>query len=448
MNVTTIKKHIKSAKLMDRIAVLVRRYAELTKTKLPKNKVPISGKVFDEDELINGVNAVLDGWWTEGKYCAEFENALKNYIGTKFALTTNSGSSANLIAFYALTSTKLGKRKIKKGDHVITAAAAFPTTVNPIIQFGAVPVFLDVELGAYNVRAHDIENAITEKTKAIFVAHTLGNPFEAKEIREIADEHKLWLIEDSCDALGSKYAKKMCGTFGHVSSLSFYPAHHITTAEGGAVLTDNPLLYKIMRSFRDWGRDCWCPTGTDNTCKKRFSWKLGKLPYGYDHKYIYSEIGFNLKMTDIQAAIGIAQIKKLPKFMKKRRDNFSYLLKRFTEEGLERYFIMPDKTKNSEPCWFGFPLTIKKISKKNINRTKLLENLDKRGIATRLVFAGNITKQPYFINNNISYRVAGNLKNTDVIMERTFWIGIFPALNKRNLEYVVKNIKDLIAYPV
>jgi CDP-6-deoxy-D-xylo-4-hexulose-3-dehydrase len=423
------------------IIELVKKYANLTKTTIPPDKVPVSGKLFDENELINGVEAVLDGWWTEGKWNSDFENSLKEYVNTKFALTVNSGSSANLVAFYTLTSSKLGDKKIKKGDEIITTAACFPTTVNPVIQFGAIPVFIDIELGTYNATAKSIEDAITEKTKAIILAHTLGNPFEAEKIRKIADEHKIWFIEDSCDALGSKHMGKMCGTFGHISTLSFYPAHQITTGEGGAVLTSDPLLYKIARSFRDWGRDCWCPTGKDNTCGRRFSWKLGDLPYGYDHKYIYSEIGFNLKMTDIQAAIGLAQMRKIPYFVKKRRENFNYLKKRFIEEGLDKYFIMPQETNGSEPCWFGFPLTIHS----DINRTKLLELLNAKGVATRLLFAGNITKQPYFIDNQVRYRTAERLTNTDIIMEKTFWIGVYPALSKEHLEYAIKQLKKAIS---
>ncbi len=422
------------------IADLVKKYAETIKTKLPQNKVPVSGKVFDSEELINAVDAILDGWWTEGRYNTELENTLKDYIGVKFALTVNSGSSANLVVFYTLTSQKLGKKRIKKGDEVIAVAASFPTTINPIIQYGAVPVFLDVELETYNVRAELVEEAVTEKTGAIFLAHTLGNPFEAEKIKKIADEHNLWFVEDNCDGLGSRYNNRTTGSFGHLSTLSFYPAHQITTAEGGAILTNDPLLYKIAHSLRDWGRDCWCPTGKDNTCGKRFEWKLGNLPYGYDHKYIYSEIGFNLKMTDIQAAIGLAQMKKLNSFVEKRRENFAYLKKRFIEEKLNEYFILPCETENSEPSWFGFPITIKD----NAKRRQLLGYLNARGVATRLIFAGNITKQPYFVDNNIPHRIHGGLINTDTIMEKTFWIGVYPALEKENLEYAISQIKMAI----
>ncbi len=418
----------------------IRDYAKTHKHEIPANKVPVSGKVFDEEEIVNATDAILEGWWTEGKYCAEFERSIASYIGLPFATTVNSGSSANLVAFYSLTSHKLGEKRIKKGDEVITAAAGFPTTINPIILFGAVPVFLDVELGTYNVSASDVEAAITKKTKAIFLAHTLGNPFGVEKLRKVADENDVWLIEDSCDALGSEYNGKKTGSFGHIATYSFYPAHQITTAEGGAVLTKNPMLNKIIRSMRDWGRDCWCHTGQENTCQKRFSWKLGGLPKGYDHKYIYSEIGFNLKMTDIQAAIGFAQIKKLPKFVEKRRENFNYLKNRFIEEGLDQIFVLPHAEAKANPSWFGFPLTIKN----GINREKLLEDLNKHGISTRLLFAGNIIKQPYFTNNKIDYRIFDRLENSDTVMEKTFWIGVYPALEKENLEYSVKTIKKLV----
>ncbi len=429
-----------SSELRSQIAELVKKYFETTKTKMAKDKVPVSGKVFDAEELANGVEAVLEGWWTEGKYTKKFEEGLKKYVGSSFALTTNSGSSANLAAFYSLTSKKLGEKRIKKDDEVITVAAAFPTTINPIISYGAIPVFVDVELGTYNINADAVENAISEKTKAIFLAHTLGNPFDVEKIRKTADMHGLWLIEDNCDALGSTYHAKRTGTFGHLSTLSFYPAHQITTGEGGAILTDDPFLHKIARSMRDWGRDCWCPTGVDNSCKKRFSWKLGKLPFGYDHKYVYSEAGFNLKMTDIQAAIGIAQMAKIELFVKKRRENFDYLKKRFAEEKLDEQFVLPVATKNSKPSWFGFPLTIKD----KLDRTKLMEALNAKGVATRLIFAGNITKQPYFMDNDIIYRTCGELKNTDRVMEKSFWIGVYPALEKENLEHAVSVICDAV----
>ena len=421
-----------------KIVQAARKYGEKFKAALPADKAPVSGKVFDGEELAGAVEAVLDGWWTEAEYSAQFEQGLEKFVGTKHCLTVNSGSSANLVAFYSLTSRKLGGRRIRKGDEVVSVAAAFPTTVNPIIQYGCVPVFVDVELGTYNASLDAVEDAITDKTKAIFLAHTLGNPFEADKIRKLADEHGLWLVEDACDALGSKLRGKMAGTFGHVSTLSFYPAHQITTAEGGAVLSSDPLLDKIARSVRDWGRDCWCPTGKDDSCKKRFGWKLGNLPQGYDHKYTYSEIGYNLKMTDIQAAIGTAQLKKLPGFVEKRRENFGYLKKRFAEEGLDARFLLPKEAPGSEPSWFGFPLTITD----GTDRTNLLKFLDSHGVGNRLLFAGNITKQPYFVDNKPDCRVHGSLSNTDTIMEKTFWIGVYPALEKQNLDYAVSKFKQ------
>ncbi len=421
-----------------KIVSAVRKYGEKFKASLPANKAPVSGKVFDGEELAGAVEAVLDGWWTEAEYCAQFEQGLEKFVGTKFCQTVNSGSSANLVAFNSLASQKLGERRIKKGDEVVSVAAAFPTTVNPIIQYGATPVFVDVELGTYNASAAAVEDAITDKTKAIFLAHTLGNPFEADKIRKLADEKGIWLVEDACDALGSKLRGKMAGNFGHFSTLSFYPAHQITTAEGGAVLSSDPLLDKIARSVRDWGRDCWCPTGKDDSCKKRFGWKLGDLPQGYDHKYTYSEIGYNLKMTDIQAAIGAAQLKKLPGFVEKRRENFAYLKKRFAEEGLDEHFLLPAETPGSQPSWFGFPLTITD----NTDRTKLLGFLDSHGVGNRLLFAGNVTKQPYFVDNKPDYRIHGRLSNTDAIMEKTFWIGVYPGLEKQNLDYSISAFKQ------
>lgn len=417
---------------------LIVEYHKGAKKPLPHDRVPVSGKVYDENEMMNAMEAVLDGWWTESRFNTAFEKGLASFVGTKYALTVNSGSSANLLAFYSLTSQKLGERRICRGDEVISVAAAFPTTVNPIVQYGAVPVFLDVELGTYDIDLSRIEEAITPKTKAIFLAHTLGNPFDIARLKALAEKHRLWLIEDACDALGSRYSGRMVGSFGDLSTLSFYPAHQITTAEGGAVLTNNPLLHRIIRSFRDWGRDCWCPTGMDDTCKKRFKWKLGDLPMGYDHKYIYSEIGFNLKMTEFQAAIGLAQIAKLPGFIEKRKANFAYLRKRFEQEGLDRHFIMPRDTPGSDPAWFGFPLTLKG----NADRTELLEFLNSKNIATRLVFAGNITKQPYFVDNKVPYRVVGGLKNTDEVMNKTFWIGVYPALEHAHMEYVVTSLKE------
>ena len=383
----------------------------------------------------------MDGWWTEGKYAAEFEKKLASFLGLNFCTTVNSGSSANLLALSALTSFRLPKEKrLKKGDEIITVAAGFPTTINPIIQNGLISVFVDVTLGNYNAPLENIKKAITKKTKAVFIAHTLGNPFEVTELRKLCDKHHLWLIEDNCDALGSKYNGKFTGTFGHISTCSFYPAHHITMGEGGAVLTNDPILNKVVRSLRDWGRDCVCPTGVDNFCKNRFGWKLGDLPQGYDHKYIYSEIGYNLKITDIQAALGLAQLDKLPKFIQKRKDNFNYLFEAFKQ--FDKYFILPAWNKKADPSWFGFLLTIKPEAK--FSRGELLKYLNDKKIGTRLLFAGNITKQPYFKNYQINYKVVGSLKNTDIIMNNTFWIGVYPGLNKKMLDYVVKSFKEFL----
>ncbi|PIT88157.1 MAG: lipopolysaccharide biosynthesis protein RfbH [Candidatus Magasanikbacteria bacterium CG10_big_fil_rev_8_21_14_0_10_36_32] len=398
-----------------------------------QSAVPISGKVFDEKELIFMTEAVMEGWWTEGKYSEQLELKIASYIGIKHCTLVNSGSSANLLALTALTSVKLPvEKRLKPGDEVITVAAGFPTTVNPIIQNNLIPVFVDVELGSYNPNLELIKKAVSEKTRAVIIAHTLGNPYKVDEIAEFCREKGFWLIEDNCDALGSEYKNKKTGSFGHISTLSFYPAHHITTAEGGAVLTDDTLLNKIVRSLRDWGRDCWCPTGKDDTCKNRFNWQLGDLPFGYDHKYIYSELGYNLKMTDIQAALGLAQVEKLDSFVNKRKENFKLLneqLKKF-----ENHLILPECLPEADPSWFGFLISIKENS--GINRTELLKYLNDKKIGTRLLFAGNIIKQPYFVENKYSYKVAGDLKNTDYIMNNSFWIGLGPLVNREMIEYV------------
>ena len=427
-------------KIKNKIITLVKQYYKLTKKSIPYNKTPISGKVYNEKELLNLVEASLKGWWTEGEWNQKFENKLKNFLGMKFCLTVNSGSSANLVALKTLTSVKLGEKRIKNGDEIITAAACFPTTVNPIIQVGAVPVFVDIDLGTYNAKVEEIKRAITPRTKAIFLAHTLGNPFNLNKIKVLCKKNNLWLIEDNCDALGSKYKGKYTGTFGDLSTLSFYPAHHITTAEGGAVLMNKPLFYKIARSIRDWGRDCWCPTGKDNTCQKRFNWQLGKLPYGYDHKFTFSEIGYNLKMIDLQAAIGVAQMDKLSSFIEKRKANFRYLYDKLKE--FEDYFILPKATENSNPSWFGFLLTIKN---NKINRAEFMQYLNKKGVGTRLLFGGNITKQPYFIDYKIKYRQIGNLENTDKVMRDTFWIGVYPGLNKKHLDYMYNVFRKFLS---
>jgi len=425
------------SKTKEEILKLIKDYYYETKKEISYEIVPVSGKVFDEKEIQNIVEAALDGWWTEGKWCSLFVEKLKSFLGINNILLTNSGSSANLIALTTLTSPKLRSKQIKPGDEIITVASGFPTTVNPIIQIGAVPVFVDVDISTYNANLEQIKKAINSKTKAIILAHTLGNPFEVEDIKKICKDNNLWLIEDNCDALGSKYKGKLTGTFGDLATLSFYPAHHITTAEGGAVLTNNAQLYKIARSFRDWGRDCWCSTGKDNTCGKRFKWQLGKLPYGYDHKYIYSEIGYNLKMTDLQAAIGVAQMDKLNQFIQKRKENFDYLYKKL--KLFEDYFILPKATENSEPSWFGFLLSIKD---KRINRTEFLKYLTDKGIRTRLLFGGNLTKQPYFIDYNLKYRQIGNLENTDFVMNNSFWIGVYPGITVEMIDYILEKFDE------
>jgi CDP-6-deoxy-D-xylo-4-hexulose-3-dehydrase len=395
-----------------------------------ESRIKFGGRVYDEKEMMNLVDSALDFWLTAGRYAKQFEKELAEFLGVRHCLLTNSGSSANLLAVSALTSPKLGKRQLKPGDEVITVACGFPTTLNPILQNNLTPVFLDVEVGTYNVNPSDIEKAVSRKTKAIFIAHTLGNPADMAKILKIAKKYNLWLIEDNCDALGSKYRGKYTGSFGDISTCSFYPAHHITMGEGGAVLTGNPLLKNIVMSFRDWGRDCWCETGHDDTCKKRFSWQIGKLPFGYDHKYIYSHIGYNLKITDMQAAIGVAQLKKLPFFIKKRQENYVFLYKHLQD--YKKYIILPKTCRNSEPSWFGFPILVKESAP--FKRNEIVDYLEKNKIATRMLFGGNLLKQPAY--ENIKYRVHGNLENTDLTMNNLFWIGVYPGIKKEQLDYM------------
>lgn len=399
--------------------------------------VPVSGKVLNADDYVALVEASLDGWLTAGRFHEEFERSLARYVGVRNAIFVNSGSSANLIALSGLTSPKLGKRALRPGDEVITVAAGFPTTVNPIIQNRLVPVFVDIEIGTYDAIVGQIREAISPKTRAIMMAHTLGNPFDVAQIKEICKEHDLWLIEDSCDALGSTYGGKRTGSFGDTATVSFYPAHHITTGEGGAVFVNSPLVKKQVESFRDWGRDCYCATGHDNTCHKRFEWQLGDLPKGYDHKYIYSHIGYNLKATDIQAALGVSQLKKLDHFVAKRKANFNFLKDNLSDIS---EFIMPVPTENSDPSWFGFPITIRPES--GVNRTELLRYLDEKKIGTRLLFGGNLLKQPAY--RNIEHRVVGNLQNSDLVMTNTFWLGVYPGLNSEMLGYVSEVIHDFL----
>jgi CDP-6-deoxy-D-xylo-4-hexulose-3-dehydrase len=428
--------------IRQKIATLVEEFAQLKYTaqtfKPGETVIPPSGKVLDAAELKSMVEASLDGWLTTGRFNDAFEKKLLDFLGVKFLITTNSGSSANLLAFSALTSPKLKERAIKTGDEVISVAAGFPTTVNPILQFGAVPVFVDVDIATHNIDVTKIEAAISPKTKAIMLAHSLGNPFNLKVVLEICKKHNLWLIEDNCDSLGSRYNGQLTGTFGDVGTLSFYPAHHITMGEGGAVFTNNAELKMIIESFRDWGRDCYCQPGKDNTCGKRFCWKLGDLPEGYDHKYTYAHAGYNLKITDMQAACGLAQMDKLEGFIQARKDNFNYLYERL--QSCQDFLILPEATPNSDPSWFGFLMTIKPEA--NIRRVDLLSYLDQEKIGTRLLFAGNLTRQPYMQGRN--YRVSGDLTHTDTVMNDSFWVGVYPGLTEEMLDFTATKIETFL----
>lgn len=441
-------------KLKKEIFQLVKQYYLLfheplnTQKFIPgETKINYAGRVYDEKEIINLVDSALDFWLTAGKYAQEFERKLARFLGVRYCLLVNSGSSANLLAFMSLTSPKLGERQIKRGDEVITVAAGFPTTIAPIIQYGAIPVFVDISLPTYNIDVSKLESALSNKTKAIFLAHTLGNPFDLETVKEFCEKHNLWLIEDNCDALGSKYLYKgkwiYTGTIGDIGTLSFYPAHHITTGEGGAVVTNNPELKKILLSMRDWGRDCWCPSGKDNTCGRRFKWQLGELPFGYDHKYIYSHFGYNLKATDMQAAIGVAQLEKLPSFIEARKKNWKLLRDGLSD--LSDKFILPEPTKNSDPSWFGFTLTVREEA--NFSRDEIIRYLEEKGIQTRMLFAGNILKHPAFDEmrkKGEGFRVVGELKNTDKVMKDTFWIGVYPGITEEQIEYIVSTIKEFV----
>jgi CDP-4-dehydro-6-deoxyglucose reductase, E1 len=430
--------------LRSEINNLVKKYAAIAYQSKPfvagETAVPVSGKFVGSKELELMVDASLDGWLTTGRFNTIFEQKLAKYLGVKHVLTVNSGSSANLVAFSTLTSPKLGNRAIKKGDEVIGVAAGFPTTVNPIIQFGAIPVFVDIDLETHNIDAAKIEAAITPKSKAIMLAHSLGNPFNLKMVTALCKKYNLWLVEDTCDALGSTYEGQMVGTFGDISTLSFYPAHHITMGEGGAVFTNNSQLKLIAESYRDWGRDCYCAPGIDNTCNKRFCWKKselgGDLPDGYDHKYTYSHLGYNLKITDMQAACGVAQLDSLDHFVMRRRENYTFLRNRLSS--LEQFLQLPEVTPNSEPSWFGFPLVLKEAS--GVKRTDLLTYLDENKIGTRLLFAGNLTKQPYMVDQN--FRISGDLKNTDIVMSQTFWVGTYPGLTDDHLNYIAEKLEE------
>lgn len=426
--------------LRQQIAELVARYAETAHAPKPfvpgESVIPPSGKVIGTRELQLMVEASLDGWLTTGRFNAEFEKKLAEFLGVKYLITVNSGSSANLVAFSTLTSPKLGERAIRKGDEVIGVAAGFPTTVNPIVQFGAIPVFVDVDMATHNIDADLIEAAITPKTKAIMLAHTLGNPFNLARVKAICEKHGLWLIEDCCDALGATYDGKLVGTFGDIGTLSFYPAHHITMGEGGAVFTNHPQLKLIAESFRDWGRDCYCAPGCDNTCGKRFAQQFGSLPDGYDHKYVYAHLGYNLKITDMQAACGLAQLERAQEFIEARRRNFRWLSERLA--GLQEFFEIAQATPNSDPSWFGMPLTLRESA--GVKRVDLLKFLDQNKIGTRLLFAGNLTRQPYF--QGVEHRVVGTLTNTDRTMNQTFWLGIFPGLGEPQLDYIGDKLEE------
>jgi CDP-6-deoxy-D-xylo-4-hexulose-3-dehydrase len=401
--------------------------------------VPVSGKVFDDDDLVHLVDASLDFWLTAGRYHERFEREFAAAMGTRFCLVTNSGSSSNLLAVAALTSPRLGDRRLVPGDEVITVATGFPTTVNPAIQYGLVPVFLDVHIPTYNIDATRLEEAVSPRTKAIMLAHTLGNPFDLDAVKAVADRHNLWLIEDTCDAVGATYRARNVGTFGDIATVSFYPAHHITMGEGGAVLTDAPLLKKLLESFRDWGRDCWCPTGQDNTCGRRFGWQVGRLPCGYDHKYTYSHVGYNLKATDMQAAVGVSQLKKLPGFVRARRENFALLRSLLADTQDE--LILPEATPRGDPSWFGFPITLRESCP--LSRSDLISALEGKRVGTRLLFGGNLLRQPAY--EGVPHRVVGPLTNADLVTERTFWVGVYPGLGAEHLKFIAESIKGALA---
>jgi len=424
-------------KALDASRAFAEKSLEKSEFRPGESVVPVSGKVLDPNDLVALVDSSLDGWLTAGRFTAEFERKLAKYVGVRSALFVNSGSSANLVALSGLTSPKLGKKALKPGDEVLTVAMGFPTTVNPIIQNGMRPVVVDVDLATYDAKPDRLREAVGPKTRAIMMAHTLGNPFDLDTVRELCEEHNLWLIEDSCDALGSTYDGQKTGSFGDTATASFYPAHHITTGEGGAVFVKSPLVKKQVESFRDWGRDCYCETGQDDTCNKRFGWTLGDLPAGYDHKYIYSHIGYNLKATDMQAALGLSQLTKLDEFSDRRKQNFKYLSKKL--KGVQG-LIMPKATQKSDPSWFGFPITLD--PKHPVDREELLRFLDSRKIGTRLMFAGNIMKQPAY--RNVDFRVVGDLTNTDIVMRRTFWVGVYPGLTEPMLDHIADSITEFV----
>lgn len=425
------------------------RFHNVKKEFEPGDRISYASRVYDHEEMVNLVDSSLEFWLTSGRYTEEFEKSLGEYLGVKYVSLVNSGSSANLCAFMALTSPLLGERKIGRGDEVITVAAGFPTTVTPIIQYGAVPVFVDVNIGQYNIDVSKLEEALSERTKAVMIAHTLGNPFNLKAVKEFCDAHELWLVEDNCDALGSRYCLDgkcyFTGTIGDIGTSSFYPPHHMTMGEGGAVYTSNPLLHRAIRSMRDWGRDCICPSGRDNFCGHRFDKQYGELPLGYDHKYVYSHFGYNLKATDMQAAVGCAQLKKFPTFVESRKEHYRILFDGLKELEDEGKIILPRACENSDPSWFGFLMTVEPSA--GISRNELVRKLESAGIQTRMLFSGNLTKHPCFDEMRATgegYRVVGTLENTDRIMNDSFWIGVYPGMTKEMLEYMVSSIKDSV----
>ncbi len=427
--------------MRDIILNQVRDYFQLNSVKkiIPgQDYIPVSGKLLDEEDLVNVVDASLDMWFTTGRYAKQFEKEFAAFMDQKYCLLVNSGSSANLVAFATLTSPTLGEKRVVSGDEVITVAAGFPTTVNPIVQYGCIPVFIDVEPDTHQIDVTKLESALSPKTKAVMIAHTLGNPFNVQAVKDFCDKHDLWLVEDCCDAAGAKFNGKMVGTFGHIATVSFYPAHHITMGEGGAVLTRDHKLKKIAESMRDWGRDCWCPTGKDNSCNKRFGWDFEDMPAGYDHKYVYSHVGYNLKVSDMQAALGVSQLKKLPSFIQKRNDNFAYLKSKLSH--LQEYISLPEVTIGGEASWFGFPITVKPTCK--TRRNEITQYLERNKIGTRLLFAGNLLRQPLY--KHVEKRIVGEMTNTDVIMNDVFWVGIYPALEREHLDYIALKISEVL----
>jgi CDP-6-deoxy-D-xylo-4-hexulose-3-dehydrase len=427
--------------MREQILDLAKTYFENNRPKkiVPgQDYIPVSGKVIESDDLVNLLDSALDMWFTTGRFAKEFEKEFAKFMEQKYCLLVNSGSSANLVAFATLTSPLLEDRRVVAGDEVITVAAGFPTTVNPIIQYGCIPVFVDVEPETHQIDISKLGSALSPKTKAVMVAHTLGNPFNARAVKEFCEKNQLWFIEDCCDAAGARFDGKMVGTFSDIATVSFYPAHHITMGEGGAVLTSSHKLKKIAESMRDWGRDCWCPTGKDNSCNKRFGWDFEDMPAGYDHKYVYTHIGYNLKVSDMQAALGVSQLRKLPHFIKMRNENFKYLKSKLLH--LQNHLVLPRETEGGEASWFGFPITVKKTSPKT--RNELVQYLEKNKIGTRLLFAGNLVRQPLY--KHVEKRIIGELTNTDIVMEDVFWVGVYPALAEIHLDYIAKKIEEAL----